>query len=98
QRDLAAEAREEIRLLHGGIAAADDHDFAAAIEEAVARGAGADAVADQLLLRLQAQAASRCAGSDNHGAGLQPFALDIQSKWTPGEIGVDYRAGDEFGA
>ena len=65
QGDLAAEARQEVGLFHGGIAAADHHDLLAAIEEAVAGGAGADAVADQLLLRWQAQPARRSARGDD---------------------------------
>src|SRR4051812_24603251 len=46
QRDFAPEARKEVGLLHGGIAAADHHDLAAAIKEAVAGGATGDAFAD----------------------------------------------------
>ena len=39
QRHLFAEARQEIGLFHGGIAAAHHHDLLAAIKEAVAGGA-----------------------------------------------------------
>ena len=45
ERDLGGEAGEEDRLFHGGVAAADDGDLLAGGEEAVACGAGADAVA-----------------------------------------------------
>jgi hypothetical protein len=48
--DLGGEAGEEERLFHGGVAAADDGDLLAGGEEAVAGGAGADAVADERLL------------------------------------------------
>src|SRR6266481_1012422 len=98
QRHLRAEAGEEIGLLHGGIAAADDHDLAAAIEESVAGGAGADAVADQLLLRGQAQPARRCARGDDQSAGLHPLALDMEPERPLGEIRFMQRAMQEFGA
>ncbi len=57
QGDLGGEAGEEERFLHGGIAAADDGDLLAGEKEAVAGGAGADAVADERLLRGQSQPA-----------------------------------------
>ena len=47
-RDLRGELRQEDRLLHRGVAAADDGDRLAAEEVAVARRAGRDTVADQL--------------------------------------------------
>ena len=58
QRHLCAEAREEVGFFHGGIAAADHHDLLAAVKEAVAGGAGTDAVADQLLLDSAAPASA----------------------------------------
>jgi hypothetical protein len=39
-RDLAGELREEGRLFHRGVPAADDHQVLSLEEEAVARGAG----------------------------------------------------------
>jgi hypothetical protein len=53
QRHLAGEVGQEQRLFDGGIAAADHHDLLAAIEEAVAGGAGRDAEALELLLAWQ---------------------------------------------
>src|ERR1700733_6300993 len=47
ERDFGGEAGEEESLLHGGVAAADDGDLFAGDKEAVAGGAGADAVADE---------------------------------------------------
>ena len=91
QRDLAAEAREEVGLFHGRIAAADHHDVLAAIEEAVAGGAGADAVADQLLLGFEAQPARRSAGGDDHRARFDPFAFDVEAERARGEVGIDHR-------
>ena len=46
-------------LLHRRVAAADDHDVLVAEEEAVAGGAGRDAVAEQLLLARARPAAAR---------------------------------------
>jgi hypothetical protein len=60
-RDLGPEARQEVGLFHGGIAAADHHDFAIAVESPVASCARRDAVADQLLFVGQAQPAGRSA-------------------------------------
>ncbi|TKS60846.1 MAG: hypothetical protein EWM73_03046 [Nitrospira sp.] len=56
---LAAEAREVERLLHGGVAAADDHDVLVLEEEAVAGGAGADAAPHELGLVGQADELGR---------------------------------------
>ena len=98
QGDFAAEAREEVGLFHGGIAAADHHDLLAAIEEAVAGGASADAVADQLLLAFEAQPARAGAAGDDQGAGLDPLAFDVEAEGTLREIGVDDGAMHELGA
>ena len=89
QRDLAAEAGQEVGLLHGGIAAADDHDLLLAIEEAIAGGAGADAMADQFLLGGQIEPARFGAGSDDERAGFDPLAIEVQAERAFGEIGVD---------
>ena len=53
--DLGGEVRQEQRLLDGRVAAADDHDFAATVEEAVAGGAGGDAKTPELLLARKVQ-------------------------------------------
>jgi hypothetical protein len=65
--DLVGEAREERRLFHGGIAAADDGDVVTAEEIAVARGAGGHAVAHERALRRQSQEPRRSAGGDDDG-------------------------------
>ena len=57
-RDLGGEVGEEQRFLDGGVAAADHHDFLAAVEEAVAGGAGGNAEALELLLRLAGPASA----------------------------------------
>src|SRR5258706_9424825 len=60
--DLGGEASEERGFLHGGISAADHHDFFSGKEEAVAGGAGRNTVADELLLVGQAQPPGGSAG------------------------------------
>src|SRR5579863_3026066 len=59
QRDLGGEAGEEERFFHGRVAAADHDNFLAREKEAVARGTGGYAVADELLLVRQAQPTGR---------------------------------------
>ena len=56
QRDFARKSREERGFLHGGVAAADHHDFLAAEKEAVAGGAGGNAVAQQLRAPIRSPA------------------------------------------
>src|SRR5260370_15543466 len=97
-RHLRSETGEKVGLFHRRIAAADHHDLSAAIEEPVASGAGADAVADQFLLRWQAEPAGRCAGGDNQRPGLDPLFLDVQPEGPPGEVSLEQRAIQEFGA
>src|SRR5690348_14054625 len=98
QRDFLAEAGQEVGFFHGRIAAADHHDLFSAIEKAIARRAGADAVADQLLFVRQVQPSRRRARSDDQHAGLLPLAIDIQAKRPLRKIGLDHRAVKVFGA
>ncbi len=53
QRHLAAEARQEIGLFHGRIAAAHHHDLLVPMEETVAGRARAYAAANQLVFRFE---------------------------------------------
>ena len=69
QRHLGGEIGEEQRLLDRGIAAADHQHFLAAIEEAVAGGAGGDAVAAEFLLARQIEPARLGAGRENQRLG-----------------------------
>ena len=68
-RDLGGEVGEEQRFLDRGVAAADHQHLLAAIEEAVAGGAGRDAVALELLLGRQIEPARLRAGREDHGVG-----------------------------
>src|SRR5258708_1954047 len=90
QRHLFAETGQKIRLFHGRISATDDHDLLAAIEEAVAGGAGADAMADELLLIRQIQPACRSARSDDKCARLEPLIVDAQPEGSLGKGGFDH--------
>ena len=74
--DLLGEAREEERFFHGGVAATDDRDLETACEEAVAGGAGADAVADEGLLGGKAEPARGRAGGDDERAGEDDVLAD----------------------
>ena len=66
--DLVGEARQEHRLLHRRIAAADDRDVVTAKEVAVARRARRDAVAHQLPLGRKTEQLRRRAGRDDERA------------------------------
>ena len=68
--DLVGELRQEGRLLHRGVAAADHDDALAAEEGGVAGGAVRDAAALQLALRLEADLARLGAGRDDDGVRL----------------------------
>ena len=89
QRDLAAEAGEEVGLFHGGIAAAHHHDLLLAVKEPVASGARTDAVADQLLLGRQIQPARFGARGHDQRAGFDPLAFEVQVERALRKIGFE---------
>ena len=66
---LRGEVGQEQRFLDRGVAAADHDDFLAAVEEAVAGGAGGDAVALELLLGRKVEPARLRAGRDDQRVG-----------------------------
>ena len=84
--DLGGEASQKDRLLHRGVAAADDGDLLAAGEEAVAGGARADAEANQRLLAGQVEPARAGAGGDDQRAGLDGLLADGQLDGTFAEV------------
>ena len=86
ERDLGGEAGEEEGLFHGGVAAADDGDLFAGGEEAVAGGAGADAVADERLLGGQIEPARAGAGGDDERAGVDGLVAEVELEGMLGEI------------
>ena len=69
ERHLVGEVGQEERVLDGGIAAADHHDLAVAVEEAVAGGAGGDAEAAKALLGGYVQPLGHGAGRQDHRLG-----------------------------
>ena len=81
QRDLARKFGEEGGFLHGGIAAADHHDFLAAKKEAVAGGAGGNAVAQKMPLRFDAQHARRRPRRNDQRLCLVGFLSGDDLEW-----------------
>jgi hypothetical protein len=86
ERNFGGEAGEEESLFHGGVAAADDSDLLAGGEEAVAGGAGADAVADEGLFGGKVEPTGAGAGGDDEGTGVDGLVTDVEREGTPGEI------------
>src|ERR1044071_3903005 len=74
-RDPRGELREERRLLHRRVAAADDGDLLAAEEKSVARRAVRDAEALQLFLRRQSELHGRGAGGDDQRVALEDVLI-----------------------
>ena len=97
--DRGGELGEEQGFLDGGIAAADDHDLLAAVEEAVAGGAGRDAEALEAGLAFQPQPLGLGAGGDDQGLG-QPLLAGVadEAEGAGGEVGRDHDVVDELGA
>ncbi len=96
--DFGGEAGEEEGFFHGGVAAADDGDGFAGGEEAVAGGAGADAVADERLLGGQVEPAGAGAGGDDEGAGVDDVVADGEADGGSGEVGGGEVGHAELGA
>ena len=98
--DLGGEAGEEEGFFHGGVASADDGDFLSGEEEAVAGGAGADAVSDEGLLGGQAEPAGRGTAGDDEGAGVDFLVAvaEVEQEGVLAEVGGDEMAEAEFGA
>src|ERR1700723_4646004 len=67
--DLRGEVGEKQRFLDRGVAAADHHDFLAAIEEPVAGRAGRYAKTLEFFFRRRAKPARLRAGGENDGFG-----------------------------
>ena len=99
QGDLGGEVGEKQGLFDRRIAAADHGHRLAAVEEAVAGGAGGDAKTLELGLALQAQPLGLGAGGDDQGLG-QPHraAVADQAERPGGQIGGDDDVLDHLGA
>jgi len=83
---LATEPREIERLLQGRVAAAHDHDVPVLEEEAVARRARRDAVADEQRLRRQPEHLGGGAGGDDNGLRLEPSVVGPHDEGPAGEV------------
>ena len=55
-------------------------------------------MANECLLGFETQPARRSAGSDDHGARLDPIAFDVEAKGAAGKIGVEDGPVHVFGA
>ncbi len=83
-------------LLHGGIAAADDRDGFAAIEESIAGGAGRHTLAPECLLGRQAQVlCGGACGDDQRIAGVLAVVAG-QPKRPVAQIDLVDVVGDDF--
>ena len=96
ERDLVAEARQEQRLLQGGVATADDEDVLVAEEGAVACCARRDAAALEPLLGVEPEPARARAGGDDHGPRGVLRVLDPDAEGTLGEVDARHVVGDEL--
>ncbi len=96
---LAREVGEEDRLLDGRVAAADDHDFLALVEEAVAGRARRDAVALERLLALDAEPARLRAGRDDQRVARVVIAgIALEPERTLRKIDLHDVVHDDLGA
>ena len=95
--DFGGKASEEESLFHGGVAAADDCDLLAGGEEAVAGGAGADAVADEGLLGGEIEPAGARSARDDERAGVDGLMTDAEGDGMRVEIHGIEMGEAEFG-
>src|SRR5690606_27413713 len=87
QVDLAGDVAQVQGLLDGGVAAADHRHVLVTEEEAVAGGAGGDALAHEGLLALQAQVLGAGAGGDDQGVAGVLAAVADQAEGPPRQVG-----------
>ena len=96
---LRGEIGEKQRFLDRGVAAADHHDFLAAIEKSVAGRAGRHAKALEFLFRGRAEPARLRAGGENDGFGeIDVAAVAGQAERPLPEFKLGDEIGDDLGA
>ncbi|MNZ60980.1 hypothetical protein D3C78_790610 [compost metagenome] len=90
QGHLAGDVGQVQRFFHGGIAAADHRHLAVAVEEAVAGGAGGNALAHEGLFRRQAEVTRAGAGGDDQRVAAVGAAVALEDERLAGQVdGVD---------
>ena len=87
QGDLGGKVGQKQRFFYGGVATPDDHDFLIAIEEAVAGGAGGDALAFEFLFRLESEIHGGGAGSNDQGVAGVLAAIALEAEWAVTKVG-----------
>ena len=92
------EAGQERRLLHRGVAAADDRDVLVAEEEAVTGRAPGHAVAGQLVLAGEAELAVGRAHRQDHRVGGELAVVRAHDLDRSGQVDRDDVVGDQLGA
>ena len=86
-------------LLAGSVASSDYRHILAAVEEAVAGGAGRNALALEFLLGFQTEIAGCCSCSDDDCIGLYPFLIvDLKPEGPLGEVGLGHDAETDVGS
>jgi hypothetical protein len=99
EQHLARDIGEVKRLLNGGVAAAHDDHLLAAIEEAVAGGAGRDAVALEALFGRKPEPARLRTGGDDQGVGgVLGVAVAFEPEGLPLNVDLDDMVADDLGA
>ncbi|MNS87600.1 hypothetical protein D3C72_1215480 [compost metagenome] len=79
QRDFIGDVRQVQRFFDGCVAAADNGHFLVAVEEAVAGGAGGNALAGEGFLGRQAEVLGGGAGGDDQGVARVFVAVALQA-------------------
>ena len=99
QRHLVGEVGEEHGFFNGRVAAADHRHFLAAIEKAVAGGAGRHAEALILAFAFQPQPVGGCAGGDHQRiGGVDVAAVAPQREGAARQVDLCDGVADELGA
>src|SRR4029077_9346803 len=94
----SGEIGQEERFLDRGIAAADHQHLLAAVKEAVAGGAGGNAIALEFLLRGQLEPARLSAGRGDQAIGeIAVAGIAFDPAWTLPKIDLVHVVGDEPG-
>jgi len=96
-RDLRRELRQEDRLLHRRVAAADDHDLLVTVERGVADGAVGDAAAVKGALGFEIELPCGRAGGDDHALGAVLVLADPDAKGALREVNARDVVGEELG-